>query len=145
MKNNPKDLKAILTTDSEHLEKSERTSIIMIDEIDIDHAGIATKTSDGNRMYEVDFRYLAKYTNVHFIMSLRPQVLENKQNNFLVKFVKDKNQHDQIFFQRHRCAKEIKNRKDLFGRKVVLDKIEIDKTYPRHILNNKSKYKEWIL
>ena len=40
---------------------------------------------------------------------------------------------------------KIKNKKDLFNRKIVLEKVEVDETYPRYILNNKNKYKEWIL
>ena len=98
-------LKDLLITVAEHLQKSEKKSIIMIDEIEIEDVSIATKTSHKNSVIEVDFSYLSKYTNVHFIMSLRPTTSNIKQ--FTVKFIKEKNQHDQIFFQRHRGAKEI--------------------------------------
>ena len=107
-------LGTLLYTVAKHLQKSGKKSIIMIDEIEIDDVNFnfinpndanATKTSDENSVVEVDFRNLSRYTDVHFIMSLRPTTSDKKQ--FKVKFVKAKNQYDQIFFQRHRCAKEV--------------------------------------
>jgi len=39
----------------------------------------------------------------------------------------------------------MKENKDLLGRNYKYEAIEINKDYPEYILNNKSKYKEWIL
>ncbi len=39
----------------------------------------------------------------------------------------------------------MKEKKDLLGRNYKYETIKIDETYPRYILNNRDKYKEWIL
>ena len=122
--NYPEELKAVLTTIAKHLQKSGKTSIIMIDEMCIEDAmvGIEKETPDGNSLFDVDFTYLSKYTKVHFIIALRPimgnRPVENsfkpqlrpgeKQNNFQVQLHTAKNQNAQIFCQRYRCAEEIK-------------------------------------
>jgi hypothetical protein len=38
----------------------------------------------------------------------------------------------------------IKNNVDLFDRDIKYKKIEIDKSYPEYILNNKENFNEWI-
>ena len=39
----------------------------------------------------------------------------------------------------------LKNQVDLFDRKIEFEKIVFDETFPKYILNNKEKYKNWIL
>ena len=39
----------------------------------------------------------------------------------------------------------MKENKDLLGRNYKYEAIEINKDYPEYIMNNKSKYREWIL
>ncbi len=40
---------------------------------------------------------------------------------------------------------KILNNKDIFNRGFELKKIELDKSFPKHILENKNKYKKWII
>tara|TARA_A100001037_G_C14972629_1_gene554415 strand:- start:61 stop:846 length:786 start_codon:yes stop_codon:yes gene_type:complete len=39
----------------------------------------------------------------------------------------------------------LENQVDLFDRKIEFEKIVFDETFPKYILNNKEKYKNWIL
>ena len=39
----------------------------------------------------------------------------------------------------------LENKVDLFDRKIEFEKIVFDETFPKYILNNKEKYKNWIL
>ena len=39
----------------------------------------------------------------------------------------------------------LENKVDLFDRKIEFEKIVFDETFPNYILNNKEKYKNWIL
>ena len=41
--------------------------------------------------------------------------------------------------------KKIKNNEDIFGRGNRIKKIQIDESYPDYILNNKEKFKDWIV
>ena len=41
--------------------------------------------------------------------------------------------------------KKISSGEDLFKRKINYKKIDIDNTYPEYIINNKEKFKDWIL
>ena len=41
--------------------------------------------------------------------------------------------------------KNIEKKKDLFGRGHIYQKVEIDKTFPEYLINNKDKYFKWIL
>ena len=34
---------------------------------------------------------------------------------------------------------------DLFDRDIKYKKVEVDKSFPKYILNNKEKFKDWIL
>tara|TARA_B100000959_G_C14657853_1_gene491158 strand:- start:10 stop:669 length:660 start_codon:yes stop_codon:yes gene_type:complete len=40
---------------------------------------------------------------------------------------------------------KIKKNEDIFGRGYRIKKIEIDESYPRYIINNKEKLKDWIV
>ena len=42
-------------------------------------------------------------------------------------------------------SEKILKNEDIFGRGFKLKKIELDKSFPRYILDNKSKLKEWII
>ena len=39
----------------------------------------------------------------------------------------------------------IAKKKDLFNRKQVYERIDIDQTYPKYILDNREKFKYWII
>ena len=40
---------------------------------------------------------------------------------------------------------KIKSQKDIFNRKLTFKRIEIDHTFPKYIMENKEKLKEWII
>ena len=40
---------------------------------------------------------------------------------------------------------KIKLQKDIFGRNLILKKVELDRTFPKYILENKEKFKHWII
>ena len=41
--------------------------------------------------------------------------------------------------------KNIINKKDLFRRDWTYDEVNLDKSFPKYILKNKKKFKNWIL
>jgi len=49
------------------------------------------------------------------------------------------------FTDEKKIEEKIKNQKDIFNRKINLKKVEIDQTFPQYIIENKQKYKEWII
>jgi len=49
------------------------------------------------------------------------------------------------FVDEAKIARRIENKQDLFNRDIKYKKIEIDESYPKYILNNKSMFKEWII
>jgi len=44
-----------------------------------------------------------------------------------------------------RIEEKLKNNVDLFGRKFEYKKIELDESFPKYIIKNRSKFKSWIL
>lgn len=44
-----------------------------------------------------------------------------------------------------KIKKVIDTQKDLFGRDQIYEKINLDNFFPKYILNNKDKFKEWII
>ncbi len=51
---------------------------------------------------------------------------------------------DQKYLQLSEIKTRISGGKDIIGRKDNFIKIEIDKSYPEYILNNKEVLKDWI-
>ncbi len=49
------------------------------------------------------------------------------------------------FIDEDKIAQRIKNRKDIFDRNIKYEKIEIDESFPKYIVANKEKFKEWII
>jgi len=49
------------------------------------------------------------------------------------------------FVNEEKIIKKIEKKQDLFNRNFEYKKIEIDESYPKYILNNKSMLKEWII
>ena len=96
------EVKSVLMTVAEVLNKRKRKVIVMIDEIAIFNTckGIG-KPSSARRSYEVDFSYLRQYENVHFIICLRPFASED----FILKLpAKQRGQLYKILDLRHRNA-----------------------------------------
>ena len=49
------------------------------------------------------------------------------------------------FIDEKKIALRIENNQDLFDRNINYTKIEIDKTFPEYIYNNKQMFKDWII
>ena len=49
------------------------------------------------------------------------------------------------FTNKINIEQKIRTKKDIFGRDLVFEKIEINETFPKYILQNKEKLKEWII
>ena len=49
------------------------------------------------------------------------------------------------FVDEKKIAIRIKNNEDLFGRNIKYNKIKIDDTFPKYILENMSKFEDWII
>ena len=49
------------------------------------------------------------------------------------------------FVDEEKIAKRIENKEDLFNRDIKYKKIEIDKSFPKYIYNNKVIFKDWII
>ena len=62
------------------------------------------------------------------------------QNNYA--FI---NSIDKKFLNKKTIEKNINNHKDIIGRKDIFVKEDINKNYPKYILNNLSKFNDWII
>ena len=49
------------------------------------------------------------------------------------------------FTDEKKIEEKIKMGKDIFGRSINYKKIQIDNTFPRYIIQNKDKFKDWII
>ena len=75
----------------------------------------------------------------HFSFLKKPDGISKKIKAYShQEFYKDQ------FVDEQKIAFRIKNNVDLFDRDIKYKKIEIDKSYPEYILNNKENFNEWI-
>ena len=75
----------------------------------------------------------------HFSFLKKPDGISKKIKAYShQEFYKDQ------FIDEQKIALRIKNNVDLFDRDIKYKKIEIDKSYPEYILNNKENFNEWI-
>jgi len=49
------------------------------------------------------------------------------------------------FANQESIEKKIKMGKDIFDRKISYKKVEIDNSFPKYIIENKKKFKDWII
>tara|TARA_Y100000590_G_scaffold90221_1_gene101686 strand:+ start:37 stop:831 length:795 start_codon:yes stop_codon:yes gene_type:complete len=49
------------------------------------------------------------------------------------------------FVDEKKIEKRIENKQDLFNRNINYEKIEVDKSFPKYIFDNKEMFKEWII
>ena len=70
-----------------------------------------------------------------------------KPEDISKKFKSGAHQEENIeeFTNLEKINKRMKDYKDLLGREYKYEVIKIDEAYPEYILDNKNKYKEWIL
>lgn len=76
----------------------------------------------------------------HFSYLLNAEEIKKKIQTFAHSEL-NTNTHTDINY----INKCIKNRIDLFGRPLFFEKVDIDKTYPNFIINNKNMFKNWII
>ena len=55
------------------------------------------------------------------------------------------NSIDKKFLNKKTIEKNINNHKDIIGRKDIFVKEDINKNYPKYILNNLRKFNDWII
>jgi len=76
----------------------------------------------------------------HFSFLKKPKDIAIKIKSYShQEFYKDK------FIDEEKIAQRIKNKQDIFDRNIKYEKIKIDESFPKYIVNNKEKFKEWII
>ena len=98
-------LKGVLITICEIMKKFNKTFIIMLDEVTLFRACRKT-IRNGKTSYHVDFSYLAKYGNVHFVICIRPIGTKTKDFNLIFP-TNEEGQLYQLLKRRHRNNIEI--------------------------------------
>jgi len=76
----------------------------------------------------------------HFSYLLTPKQIQKKIKTFAHTEL-NKKEYTDI----NAIKSKIKNKVDLFGRKIFLQKVKIDKDFPDYICKNKKKLKKWII
>jgi beta-1,4-mannosyl-glycoprotein beta-1,4-N-acetylglucosaminyltransferase len=76
----------------------------------------------------------------HFSYLLTPKQIQKKIKTFAHTEL-NKKEYTDI----NAIKSKIKNKVDLFGRKIFLQKVKIDKDFPDYIFKNKKKLKKWII
>ena len=76
----------------------------------------------------------------HFNYLLKPEAISNKLKTFAhTEFNNEK------YTDLEKIKDNINNLKDLFNRGNKFQKVNIDESFPRYIIQNKKEYKEWII
>ena len=76
----------------------------------------------------------------HFAYLQSPDKISNKIKSF------SHGEFNKIDFTNQKSIKEkIEMGHDIFNRKIKYRKIQIDNSFPKYIVENKEKYKEWIV
>ncbi len=76
----------------------------------------------------------------HFNYLLKPEEIAKK-----FKSLAETSWDKEEFFNEENIRKKINQRKDLFNRGHFFEKVEIDKSYPKYLQDNRKKYLEWII
>ena len=76
----------------------------------------------------------------HFSFLKKPKDIANK-----IKIYSHQEYYKDEFINEEKISKRIENKQDLFDRNIKYEKIEIDESFPKYILNNKEMFKEWIV
>tara|TARA_B100000287_G_C20630198_1_gene779500 strand:+ start:124 stop:936 length:813 start_codon:yes stop_codon:yes gene_type:complete len=82
----------------------------------------------------------------HFCNLKNPDLLLYKYKNLCETNdpVNFKEMIDEKYLNINEIKKRIENGKDIIGREDNFKKIELDKSFPDYLINNKAKYKDWI-
>ncbi len=76
----------------------------------------------------------------HFSFLKKPEDIAKK-----IKAYSHQEFYKSDFIDEKKIALRIENNQDLFDRNINYAKIEIDKTFPEYIYNNKQMFKDWII
>ena len=76
----------------------------------------------------------------HFNYLLRPSEISKK-----FKSLAETSWDKEEFYNEENIKKKIEQKKDLFNRGHIFEKVNIDETYPDYLQYNKDKFSEWIL
>ena len=103
--NGPEDFKDTLMSVANLLNQSNKTHIILIDEVDLKNV-ISNSPEKYRNVLDVDLSYVTEYENVHFIFCLRPASYGN--NNFTISCMSQQSNQRFFYLQNvHRNAGEI--------------------------------------
>ena len=76
----------------------------------------------------------------HFSFLKKPKDIAKKIKAYShQEFYKDE------FVDEKKISERINNNVDLFDRNIVYKKVELDKSFPEYVFNNKDFFKEWII
>jgi beta-1,4-mannosyl-glycoprotein beta-1,4-N-acetylglucosaminyltransferase len=99
------------------------------------------------RLDKINLNYTIESGGWHFCNLKNPDQLLFKYKNLCE--YKDNhsfmNSIDEKFLNATLIEENIKNQKDIIGRNDIFVKENINNSYPRYILNNLSKFKDWII
>jgi len=76
----------------------------------------------------------------HFSYLMSPEEIKKKLASFA-----HSEYNNRKYTNLKKIEDSIKNKKDLFDRPILYEKIIFDKTFPDYVVNNKEKFKDWIL
>jgi len=76
----------------------------------------------------------------HFSYLQTPEAIRRKINSFSHRELLNSNLNNKGFIE-----KKIRNLEDIFDRKIKYKKINLDESFPKYIVQNKNKFKEWII
>jgi beta-1,4-mannosyl-glycoprotein beta-1,4-N-acetylglucosaminyltransferase len=99
------------------------------------------------RLDKMNLNYSIHDGGWHFCNLKTPDQLLFKYKN-LCEYKDDyvfMNSIDESFLNKKTIEKNIKNQKDIIGRKDIFVKEDINKNYPMYILNNLGKFNDWII
>ncbi len=91
------------------------------------------------KFYKIKWNYI-KNGGWHFSFLMSPEEIQEKIKSFAHAEFNNDN-----FTNLQKIKYSIKNGIDLFDRKMNYMKVELDNSFPDYILNNKIKFKNWIL
>ena len=76
----------------------------------------------------------------HFSFLMSPEEIKKKLASFA-----HSEYNNRKYTNLKKIEDSIKNKTDLFDRPILYEKIIFDKTFPDYVVNNKEKFKDWIL
>ena len=76
----------------------------------------------------------------HFSYLMKPEQIKKKISSFAHAEYNNSN-----FNTIEKIERAINNKKDIFGRDMFYEKVDLDETFPEYILNNQNKFINWIL